>query len=162
MKETATFVFFYGTQEHMSNFHPCTFTSDEHDFCCAEQYIMYRKAVMFGDEATCQAILEATNPAVIKKLGRQVQNYDDEVWADVREQVAYDAVYLKYSQNPHLCAKLLSTEGKHLVEASANDSIWGVGLAQTDHRIHNPAKWRGRNILGEALMQARSTLRAQQ
>ncbi|WP_238162872.1 NADAR domain-containing protein [Kribbella capetownensis] len=42
--------------------------------------------------------------------------------------------------------------------ASPLDRIWGIGLAADDPRAGDPAAWRGLNLLGFALMQARSEL----
>ncbi|TGP15610.1 DUF1768 domain-containing protein, partial [Mesorhizobium sp. M1D.F.Ca.ET.234.01.1.1] len=46
-----------------------------------------------------------------------------------------------------------------LVEASPVDRIWGIGLAADDEKAANPLLWRGENLLGFALMQARDRLR---
>ena len=46
-----------------------------------------------------------------------------------------------------------------LVEASPVDRIWGIGLAADDERAANPARWRGLNLLGFALVRARAILR---
>ena len=46
-----------------------------------------------------------------------------------------------------------------LAEASPTDTIWGIGLPDSDQRVSDPSKWRGANILGCALMQARERLR---
>ncbi len=53
---------------------------------------------------------------------------------------------------------LLGTGDALLVEASPFDKVWGVGLAPDDPRVHDPANWRGKNYLGEALMRVRQTL----
>ena len=45
------------------------------------------------------------------------------------------------------------------VEASPLDRIWGIGLAADDERALDPARWRGLNLLGFALMEARDRLR---
>ena len=45
-----------------------------------------------------------------------------------------------------------------LVEASPLDRIWGIGLAADDQRAADPAPWRGLNLLGFALMEARARL----
>lgn len=58
----------------------------------------------------------------------------------------------KFKQNPDLMALLKSTRNGILVEASPYDKEWGVGLAQNNPAILNQLTWKGRNILGEALM----------
>ena len=60
-----------------------------------------------------------------------------------------------------LGATLLATGDKTMVEASPYDRIWGVGLRADDSRVHDRERWRGLNLLGEALMQVREQLRAQ-
>ena len=47
-----------------------------------------------------------------------------------------------------------------IVEASPMDQVWGIGLRATDARARDPRQWRGLNLLGFALMEARSILRA--
>lgn len=42
------FTFFYRTGSPFSQFHPATFTVDEVEFTCAEQFMMYNKAGMLG------------------------------------------------------------------------------------------------------------------
>ena len=43
----------------------------------------------------------------------------------------------------------------YIVEAAPNDKIWGVGMDKTNENISIPALWKGTNILGWALMEAR-------
>lgn len=65
----------------------------------------------------------------------------------------------KFSQNPELRAFLLGTGDALLVEASPYDGIWGVRLGIRDSGIDNPNCWRGENLLGFSLMEARDVLR---
>ncbi|MDG4865613.1 NADAR domain-containing protein, partial [Streptomyces sp. T-3] len=53
---------------------------------------------------------------------------------------------------------LLGTGERVLVEASPLDRVWGIGLAKDDERADDPARWRGLNLLGFALMEARERL----
>ncbi len=47
-----------------------------------------------------------------------------------------------------------------LVEASPRDRVRGIGLAASDDRATDPSRWRGQNLLGFALMEARARLAA--
>jgi ribA/ribD-fused uncharacterized protein len=45
-----------------------------------------------------------------------------------------------------------------LVEASPLDRVWGIGLAADHEAAASPSRWRGRNLLGFALMEVRERL----
>ena len=49
--------------------------------------------------------------------------------------------------------------GDFLAEASPYDAIWGIRLAASSPEARDPMKWRGRNLLGFALMEVRDELR---
>jgi hypothetical protein len=46
-----------------------------------------------------------------------------------------------------------------LVEASPRDRIWGIGMGAANDLATSPGHWRGLNLLGFALIQARRQLR---
>ena len=150
-------VFFYRTAHPFSNFHPSVFVVEGVTYRWAEQYIMHRKALQFGDHDTAEAILHAKNPGECKQLGRRVRPFDDAVWASVREDVAFDACLHKFEQNEKLGAFLLATGNALLVEASPTDRIWGIGFSEDDALLHR-SQW-GENLLGLALMRVRSALK---
>ncbi|WP_374729478.1 NADAR domain-containing protein [Caballeronia calidae] len=54
---------------------------------------------------------------------------------------------------------LLATAPTELVEASPHDVIWGAGLGEHHPDITDKSKWRGQNLLGQALMKVRDTLK---
>ena len=64
----------------------------------------------------------------------------------------------KFSSDPGLRDFLLFTGQKVLVEASPVDRIWGIGLAADSEFAEVPQRWPGLNLLGFALMEARSRL----
>ncbi|MFL5864642.1 MAG: NADAR domain-containing protein, partial [Solirubrobacteraceae bacterium] len=64
----------------------------------------------------------------------------------------------KFGQHPDLNAYLLGTGSRVLVEASPLDRIWGIGMSADDNQAAQPHRWRGLNLLGFALMEARTRL----
>lgn len=157
MKTTDTHVFFYGSV--FSQWADSLFEIDGIQYVTAEQWMMAEKARTFNDEETLQKILYYTSPSVQKKLGRQVKNYNDEVWASKRFDAVVKGNYAKFSQNELLKHILLGTGDRILVEASPTDRIWGIGLAEEDPRCLDESQWRGQNLLGKALMKVRNMLR---
>lgn len=146
---------FYRTRHPFSNWHPATFEEKGRVFNCTEQYMMYRKATMFGDYETADKIMEAREPRDQKALGRTVRNFNSKVWNENARQIVYEGCLLKFSQNPKLKDVLMSTKGSLLAEAATNDLIWGVGLSEDDARIHDVKNWTGTNWLGEVLTNLR-------
>jgi ribA/ribD-fused uncharacterized protein len=145
-----------------SQWHPCRFSdmelfTEDIEFCSAEQYMMYRKALLFGDEEVANQILISTSPAVIKSLGRKVSGFNQTIWDINKMEIVLHANILKFS-NPVLKKKLIDTFPKILVEASPYDRIWGVGLSTTDPRVHIKSCWTGQNLLGYCLVNARHVL----
>ncbi|MEU9045900.1 MULTISPECIES: NADAR family protein [unclassified Kitasatospora] len=147
-------------QECMSQWWPGEFTVDGVTYASAEHWIMAGKARMFGDEDIAQQVLKARTPAEAKKLGRLVKDFDDEVWVAGRFELVVAGNVAKFGQDESLRAYLLGTGSRVLVEASPVDRIWGIGLAADDIRAQQPSEWRGLNLLGFALMEARARLAA--
>ena len=98
-------------------------------------------------------ILETTNPAIIRNLGRFVQNFNQTVWDTKKYDIMKRGLIEKFSQNINLKKALLDTNDAILVEASPYDTIWGIGLSEKDAKNK---KWRGENLLGKALMDVRN------
>ena len=64
----------------------------------------------------------------------------------------------KIDSHPELQKFLIGTGKRVLVEASPVDKIWGIGMAADNPNCENPNKWKGLNLLGFALMEARDEL----
>ena len=143
---------------YLSNWYPSSFTVDGVAFSSMEQFMMYRKAICFGDEAVAAQILSTSDVAKIKSLGRQVSNYDESMWNGIRQIVVYEGLLAKFSQNEELKAKLKVTGNAVLAECAVKDRIWGIGLSMKDPDRLNKAKWNGQNLLGYALMMVRERL----
>ena len=143
---------------YLSNWYPAPFTLDGHRFTSVEQYMMYRKAITFGDTETAQAILSTDNVGKIKALGRSVLGYSDTVWNGIRQIVVYRALLEKFRQNPDLKSQLLATHPHTLAECALQDKIWGIGMTMHDEYRFEPDLWPGQNLLGFTLMMVRDEL----
>jgi ribA/ribD-fused uncharacterized protein len=162
LRVTDKYTFFYGHHPFMnpawvfSNWAETPFIDREGNlFRTNEHFMMYRKALLFGDLETAEKILTAETPREAKLLGRKVTPFDKNVWNSEAKSVVYEGAKLKFLAHPEACKELLATKGTLLVEASPYDVVWGVGLAEYNTAINDPANWRGSNWLGEVLTELR-------
>ena len=144
---------------YLSNWYVSEFKIDSIKFSSMEQYMMYKKAIVFNDTKITKEILETTDVSKIKALGRKVSNYDDTYWNGVRQIIIYKGLLEKFSQNKDLKKRLLNTGNDILAECAVQDKIWGIGLSMKDVNRWDMEKWRGENLLGFALMMVREELR---
>jgi ribA/ribD-fused uncharacterized protein len=168
---TDKYVAFWGSA--FSNFYPCKIKVDtdwddkpidEITFTSSEQYFMWQKAMWFHDQETADEILDAKTPKEAKALGRKVKGFDDKEWADTREYAMWNAVLLKFRQNPDIKEFLLDPDfaDKHFVEGSPVDGIWGVKVDWRDTRIADENNWDGLNLLGKTLDKVRRLLKTEE
>ncbi|MGW0326164.1 MULTISPECIES: NADAR family protein [unclassified Nocardia] len=142
----------------LSQWWPATFVVDGVEFASAEHYMMWRKAMLFEDAATAAKILEVGHPSQAKKLGRQIRDFDEDIWERTRFDIVVAGSVAKFGQDDALREYLVGTGARVLVEASPVDRIWGIGMAADDSGALDPVRWKGLNLLGFALMRARDEL----
>jgi ribA/ribD-fused uncharacterized protein len=164
------FLFFWGHRPQpdgsigagcLSQWWPAPFTIDGRTFATAEHYMMWRKAWLFVDTSIAEQVLAAPHPQQAKRLGRQVRDFEDQIWQEARFDIVVAGSVAKFGQHHELRRYLLGTGDRVLVEASPQDRIWGIGLSAADERASHPDQWLGLNLLGFALMAARTSLRGQ-
>ncbi|KAH0266591.1 DUF1768-domain-containing protein, partial [Aureobasidium melanogenum] len=171
-------IFFFKDDEQPYGFlcqwYRCRFTDPTSglEFSCAEQYMMWNKAHLAGDEASAKAIMATTSPRKQKQLGRDVQNFDVEAWEKIKLEVVERGNYLKFTQGNNgegmkmgeegepvaLKRLLLETGDRELVEASRFDRVWGIGF-DAEQAMAVPCEEWGQNLLGVALMNVRERIR---
>ncbi|MGN0140836.1 MAG: NADAR family protein [Roseburia sp.] len=139
----------------LSNWYLSDFEADGIRFSSMEQYMMYEKAITFGDFEVAEKVLEIQNVAAIKQYGRQVAHYNDVIWNGIRQLVVYKGLLAKFTQNEELWEKLKKTGSAILAECAVRDRIWGIGLSMHDAACFDMSQWKGQNLLGFALMQVR-------
>jgi len=134
------------------------FTVDGVTYRSAEHWMMAGKAKLFNDQEILEKIIQAKTPAEAKKLGRKVRNFDSKLWNEHKYNIVKEGNIHKFSKNEDLKAFLLNTNDRILVEASPVDKIWGIGLEAKHPHAEQPYHWKGENLLGFALMEARDAL----
>lgn len=143
---------------YLSNWYKSSFTVNGITFSSMEQYMMYQKAICFNDKEIAAQIRSSDDVSHIKALGRLVSGYNENYWNGVRQIMVYEGLLLKFSQNESLKEKLKATGNDILAECAVKDRIWGIGLSMKDPDRFDLKKWNGQNLLGYALMMARSKI----
>ncbi len=134
------------------------FRIDKIAYPTAEHFMMAEKARLFNDKKAEEKILNSNSPGAAKKFGREVIGFNQQVWEENRMKIVIKGNFEKFRQNPALMNYLLKTKNRVLAESSPVDEIWGIGLDKTSQFAPIPAKWRGLNLLGFALMEVRDML----
>ena len=100
---------FYKPEEKngcFSNWFPSNFEYAGLTYNCGEQFMMAQKAILFGDYEIYNEILLERDPGEIKKLGKEVLNYDDKVWDKLRRRMMRRGLRAKFQQNPWMLQQL--------------------------------------------------------
>jgi ribA/ribD-fused uncharacterized protein len=116
------------------------------------------KASVFGDRENFDEICAEQDPGKCQQLGRKCKGFDQKVWDQHVQDVAFEMILQKISSNENLRSLLLST-GNALIAEAARNPIWGIGLDMDDPKVMSPETWTGKNIQGQALMRVRDHLR---
>ncbi|KAI1699262.1 AAA domain-containing protein [Ditylenchus destructor] len=109
--------------------------------------------------------MTSVNPVEIKKLGNKVKNSagfkkaGSEKWREVSIEVMKRALEAKFVQNKVLADRLIKTTNYVLIEANKDDQFWAVGLPVKHASLKNPEAWKGKNMLGQLLMELRERLK---
>jgi len=160
------YVYFWGHQNNQKNvnkscfsqWYESSFEVDGNVFLTAEHFMMHAKALLFKDLHAAEKILNAKTPGEAKAIGREIGNFQENMWLAHRFDIVVKGNLAKFSSNIALSQFLINTGDRILVEASPVDKIWGIGLAQDCSAVGEPTKWQGLNLLGYALMEVRKRL----
>ena len=150
---------FFGQDSIFSNLHMSTpICIDGKTYSCNEQYYTYSMAMFHKDKQLAEKSMATNDPYELVALHKQVPNYVREKWEPEGERILYLANMAKYTQNAAAREALLNTHDNIIGEASYS-TTWGIGSALHDVRSTDSRNWRGRNIMGNILMNIRSVLR---
>ena len=145
---------FRGKYSFLSNFYPCeveyeglVYPSVENAYQ-ASKTAPHRRRKFLG-----------ISPMEAKRLGRKVPLLQG--WESRKVDVMRELVWKKFSQNEELKKKLLETGDAILIEGTTwGDEFWGVNLWKKDE--NSPWGYKGKNVLGQILMEVREKLRKEE
>lgn len=149
---------FFSGKDKLSNWYIMPFKVKGITFNCGEQYMMYSKAMLFGDSKIAQEIMNEPDPKEQKALGKQVSGFIQKVWDERCMPILAAGLYHKFTQHKDMLDFILSTNGTILVEASKYDRIWGCGLDENNPKIFDKKNWTGKNMLGDTLTITRTRI----
>ncbi|CAM9611747.1 unnamed protein product [Scytosiphon promiscuus] len=159
LRVTDTVVLFWKPPCVFTQWEPASFQVDGVQYCSAEQYMMACKANVFGDTDIWRDIMSTSDPVQQKRLGKEVANFNHDIWNLYKVQFVLTGNYSKFTQNPDMCDQLLATGDKKLAEASPHDKVWGIGMDAFDPNVERHECWSGQNLLGKILMYVRTKIR---
>lgn len=138
---TPTISSFRGEYDFLSNFYPSVVVYKGITYPSVENAFQAQKCILSSHRERFVSL----SPGQAKRLGRVTTLR--EFWDDIRVIIMTNLVWLKFSENDVLKAKLLATKNFLLIEGNTwNDTFWGVcdGV--------------GENKLGTILMYVRTML----
>ena len=67
-----------------SNWYMASFEIGKITYNCVEQYMMFQKAMMFGEFGIAEQVMESNDPSAINKLGHsQMKFFNSNIWDKV-------------------------------------------------------------------------------
>ena len=141
---------FRGKYYFLSNFSPSKIEYDGYTYENAEAAFHAQK----NSSTFYKYMMQFQDPSTAKKEGRKVRLRED--WEEVKDNIMYEIVKAKFTQDKLLRNKLLATKDAMLIEGNTwHDNYWGVCSCD---RCKNKAHIDSNN-LGEILMRVREELR---
>ena len=150
-------VVFQGSEDPLSNFYQCDMVWKANAVPTSEHCYVYDKSVSNGRLEIANDVLKAKDAREVKDLSKKI--HTSARWEEKSEQVMREVLREKVKQVPEVKKVLLETGDKLIAEAVPNQFSWSCGLSKEATRNTDPAKWPGKNRLGELWMELRSEIR---
>jgi ribA/ribD-fused uncharacterized protein len=151
-KEENVLAFFSGATP-LSNFYRANFIIDGRTYTSMEQYFQYSKALFAESPDKAQQILNASNPAICKRIGDSLTVNQDR-WFPESKQVMAKGCSAKFHQDVY-AKQYLKNTGDYILAEASKDKVWGIGRHLQDKNIARQGSWAGQNLLGTILMRIR-------
>jgi predicted NAD-dependent protein-ADP-ribosyltransferase YbiA (DUF1768 family) len=133
---------------------PVEFTMNETRYFTALQAYEAERAKELGMDELRASILKTRSARTIRLMTRKVTAHPADakgLWLKIYTQI--------YQQTEALKVKLLATGTDALIFADVREGPSGIGLAEKDSGVLDPAKWKGENAVGVAQESVRTQMR---
>lgn len=127
-----------------TNFYMASFTVNGITYPSSEHYFQAHKFTPRSREF--YHVLSQASPRAAFDAARSMNHLKLPTWVSIKDDIMRQALYHKFTQNPHLAALLRNTGTAHLIEDSPIDPYWGIGTGN------------GLNMLGKLLMELRKSI----
>lgn len=118
---------------------------------CIAHYLAAMKAHLFSDFEMKQTIIETGDIESIKKLEKQIKNFDEKFWKEFEYNITVAGIYMQFSQSFYLQQTLLLTGDSILSDQYCFSSIWGCNSVFLSNESDV-------SLYGKALMEVRKKL----
>ncbi len=142
----------------LSNDYLSRFSLHGESFISVSQYLLFRQALLAGDENRKKQIMSQNTSDSISTLKVYLPTELKTLWTGQMQIIAYQALITKFAQDEKLGIALLDTGSSIIAACLSRDTIWGNGLEPFDPAVTNVSLWPGQNLLGYSLMQVRNML----
>ena len=142
-----------------SNFFKTKIWYKKESYAFPELAYQASKALHFGDTAAAAAIASCPTPLDAARLGSTVVGFDQAAWDLVKYKVMLGITRAKAYAYEDFYNCLMATGSKVILEASASDTEFGVGMPLYHPTINDPTTWKGKNLMGICLMELRASFR---
>ena len=108
-----------------------------------EQFMVFWRARLFGDEETAEQAMLETNPLKWPMMSNKVKHKAGvslDLWTMLTLELLMEANWAKFRQHEDIRQRLLK-EKSPLVESNLRPSQWNCGLQDTNPGINDQASW---------------------
>ena len=151
-------VCFFTDMSPLSNHYPSEFVVGSNKYNCMEQFLMFSKAMKFGDTVTANKILREPKPHQQKNLGKKVAGFNKDTWEGSLHTVLIQGLTAKFTQHQY-CKDVLKATGTRQIGEATKEMPYGIGMNLKHPDLLVSSKWDTKgNIMGKCLMEVRSGL----
>ena len=136
----------FGELGYLANYSNHGFYEDGVFYKTVEHYYQAKK---YDNPTIIKKILDADTPKEASTIGRDRSNIRIPNFKNIKDDVMFQGIYLKFMAHPDIRAKLIETGNRMIREMTINEFYWGVGYDLS-----------GENHIGKILCDVREKIKS--